>query len=444
MKLFQFLCLFLAISAISAQASQLEVLKVINLARGDPKVVAGWIKLKYLDQSKNGITGDDNCYKEAYDYLMAASSVSGVVEDAGLDVAAYAHAKNQVDYALFRHNMNDDTTPTGNAKKYGRFEGQWKLTQLVAQFERSTAVPANDIVMLLASDCGISSRRHRAVLFSADFKAVGAGIYNKERKTIATMVFATGFIRNPLTNQQLTDAMIEGDGKFSGAGKSFETASFKTYGEFKHEGAEIHTKTSIEQYDDSTGLLGNLQDDGSVKCPTKINSKLLELSTIRGWTKTSQTCTRGQGFFTTSDNLDRLKPFAQNGKCFHRFRFCSANSQVYTFDRQYKTDEQISNPVYDIKNELGDAKDDNSVKCPEWINNDLRVRVVNNWYIFDNKIACTRGTDYSSTTGLQRLAPIAKSGKCYHRHQYCHTDGVVWAKDSEFKTYSQWAALLPK
>lgn len=444
MKLIQFLCVCLAISAISAQASQLELLQVINLARSDPKVVAGWIKLKYLDQNKHGVSGDENCYKEAYDWLMAAPTVNGIVEDAGLDVAAYSHAKNQVENQLFRHNMSDETSPTANVRKYGRFEGQWKITQLVAQFQRSTAVPANDIVMLFASDCGISSRKHRTTLFSNDFKAVGAGIHNKERKTIATVIFGTGFIRNPLTNQQLTEAMIEGNGKYSGAGKSHETATFKTYGQFTHDGAQVHTKDSIESFDDSNGPLGTLKDDGSVKCPTKINSEVLELSTVRGWTKTSQHCERGKDAFTTADHLDRVIPFAQNGKCYHRFRFCAASGAVYTYDRQYKTEQQLSIPVHDIKNELGDGHSDQSVKCPEWINNNLRTRVVNNWYIFDDKNKCTRGTDYNTSTGLKRVVPFAKLGRCYQRLLYCHTDGIVWAKDSEYKTYAQWASLLTK
>jgi len=307
-------------------------------------------------------------------------------------------------------------------------------------------VPANDVVMLLASDCGVPSRKHRSMIFSNTFACAGVGVYNKERTTVFTLVFAQGFIRAPITNAQLDTALIEGNGSFVGQGASFSTATFKKYGDFTHPAPEIHTLQNIEQYDDSTGELGNLTNDGSVVCPTKINSDVLEVRTVKGWTKTSQKCTQGQGDFTTTDNLDRKAPFAQNGKCYHRFRFCAPSGTVYTYDREYKTQAAVNTPPSsDIKNELGDAVDDSSVTCPTWVNSSLRVRVVNNWYLFSSTTKCTQGQDgFDATSGVKRVAPFAKSGRCYQRALYCSPQGYIWAKDSEYLTYSQWAATKTK
>jgi len=434
----------LAIGAISAQASQLEVLQALNLVRADPTIAATWIKNKYISNNRLGITGDENCYQEAVNFLMTAPKVQLISEDAGLDIAAYNHAQDQVTNNIFRHTMSDNTDPSARVQKFGRFTGAWSLSQFVAQFQRSTAVPANDVITLFLTDCGVPSRKHRASLLSNTYSFAGVGVYNKERTTIFTLLMANGFVRAPITNAQLDAAMIQGNGMYSGTGSSFATATFKKFGDFVHPGSQIHTQVFIENIDDSTGPLGNLMDDKSVACPTQINSDVLESTTVRAWTKTSQTCSQGKGAFTTPDNLDRARPFAQKGKCYQRLSYCGASGAVYVYDRQYKTQQDLAQPPADIINELGDAQTDATVACPTWISAKLRIRVVNNWYMPSNQ-TCTRGSNgYDNTTGLLRKDPFAKRGRCYYRAIFCNTEGKAWYKDSEYMTYSAWAALKTK
>jgi len=433
---------FLALGMISAQASQLQILQSLNLVRADPKIAASWIKLRYLDNGKRGIANDDTCYQDAYDYLMKASPVQLISEDAGIDLAAFVHAKDQVEASSFTHNLNDGTTPSVRLRRFGTFSGAWGYTQLVALFERSTAVPANDVIMLFASDCGVKSRKHRQAIFSNDYSVAGAGMYKKERKNVFTLVLTKGFVRAPIQNAQLDQAGLEGNGKFTGVGKSWETATFRVQGEFTHPGDQIHSAAAIEALDDSTGALGDLKDDSSVKCPTQINNEALEIKTVKPWTKTSQKCTRNSGDFTTADNLDRLRPFAQKGKCYQRFRFCSPSGAVWTYDREYKTAAAASTPLTDVKNELLDALGDVTVVCPTWVSPKLRIRTVSNWHVLNGK-TCARGTGFNAE-GVKRDAPFAKKGKCFHRQQFCDAQGRIWAKDSEYHTYAEWASLKRK
>jgi hypothetical protein len=417
----------------------LEILQSLNLARSDPKIVAAWLKLRYLDKGTKGTSTDPTCYEEAFNFLSTAAPAGLITEDAGVDLAALAHAKDQTANKLHRHDSFDNTTPSVNLKRFGAFSGQWSFTQLVGHFERSTVVPANDIIMLFASDCDVPSRKHRAALFTNTYSVAGAATANTERVTTATLILVKGFKRFPITNQQLVDANIDGNGMYAGPGKSWETAVFRPPGSFPVTGDQIHSAAAIEKFDDTTGPLGSLNDDGSVKCPTIINHNALEIRTVKAWTKTSQKCTRGQGDFTTPDFLDRKKPFAQAGKCYHRFRYCGQSGTVYTFDREYKTQDNFQKPLTNVQNVLGDALDDATIQCPAWISSKLIIRLVTNWHILASK-SCARGTGFDAT-GIKRDAPFSKLGKCYHRQLFCDETGKVWAKDNEYYTYSQWAAL---
>ena len=439
MKFVHVLFVLCVVGVLNAQATNLEILQSLNLARSDPKLVANWIKLRYIDKNVKGIPTDPTCYEEAYTFLSSATPVPLISEDAGVDLAAFTHAKDQVSNRLFRHAKSDNTTPAANLKRFGTFSGTWSYTQLVGQFERSTVVSANDIILLFASDCGVASRKHRAALFTNTYTVAGAATANVERTTVVTLIFVQGFTRFPITNQQLVDANIQGDGLYSGPGKSWETSVFRPPGSFPKQVDQIHTETLIEKYDDSTGLLGNLKDDGSVECPTIVNHEVLAIRTIKGWVKTSEKCKRGEGDFTTPDFLDRKRPFAQNKKCYHRFRFCGASTKVYVFDREYKTKENSNKPLTNVMNVLGDGKGDVTVDCPTWISSKLIVRQVTNWYIHTAK-GCERGTDYNAE-GIKRDAPFAKKGKCYHRQYFCDTEKNIWALDNQYYTYAEWAAL---
>jgi len=434
----------LVVGLIHCQASQLQVIKAMNLARTSPKILATWIDTKYISQGKTGIAGDENCYKEAFDFYNNQKALSPYAEDAGADLAAYLHAKDQVSAGSLNNDLADGTKAIDNLKRFGKFTGAWFFTQMGAQFDRSTPIPGNDVVMLFATSCGDKSRKWRAVMASDDYTQVGVGVYNKERKTLYTAIFTKGFVRSPITNDQLNAAVVEGDAMYSGSGESQPTASFRPFGtDVRPQTPQIHTQERIEATDDTTGELGTLKDDGSVKCPTQINHQVFGIKDIKPWVKTSQVCKRGSGDFTTADFLDRKAPFAQKGKCYQRFRYCGATGAVYVYDRQYKTLADANRPLSDVSNELLDGKGDATTVCPNWISSALRIRVVTNWYLKSTE-KCTRGANGYLATGLRRDAPFAKKGRCYHRQLFCDEKNQVWAKDSEYYTYSTWAALKRK
>lgn len=85
--------------------------------------------------------------------------------------------------------------------------------------------------------------------------------------------------------------------------------------------------------------------------------------------------------------------------------------------------------------------DDKSVKCPTWVNpvNAKKDGYFKDWRATD--IPCTRGeAPFTNTNNLQRTAPFAKKGKCYHRLSFCAVKDVrqrtyrVWIKDREYVT----------
>jgi hypothetical protein len=86
---------------------------------------------------------------------------------------------------------------------------------------------------------------------------------------------------------------------------------------------------------------------------------------------------------------------------------------------------------------LGDLVDDKSVKCPTWVNpsNYKKDGYFRDWKLVSPFVKCERGKgDFPNTNNLQRTAPFAKGGKCYHRLSYCSTGGQVWVKDREYET----------
>lgn len=242
--------------------------------------------------------------------------------------------------------------------------------------------------------------------------------------------------RRAVNNSVLYEAWIEGDGLYSGEGENISEAQWRTNDYFKKPLEQIHTKQVAENIDDSTGVLGNLKDDGSVKCPTFVNSKLLSIKVISDWHKTSTKCDREDLPWSASAKfIKRDLPFAQNKACYHRLSFCHEGS-VHVIDRQYKTFfswVKENNPA--VKSVLGDEKD-TTIKCPHFINPKLRKRVVQNWY--PNGKRCESGVDGYDSEGFKRIAPYAIKGKCYQRLVKCH-EGLEFFKDSEYKSYEEWS-----
>ncbi len=56
------ICILFAITLVNAQATQREVIEVVNFARTNPMAVAGILTNRITSTSAKGITGDENCW----------------------------------------------------------------------------------------------------------------------------------------------------------------------------------------------------------------------------------------------------------------------------------------------------------------------------------------------------------------------------------------------
>ena len=260
---------------------------------------------------------------------------------------------------------------------------------MLAYTKQTAPVAANDIILLLITDCGVPDRSHRKIVFDTEITHFGAGVYYQDQSTYYTIMGVKGYTRKAIDNSAMTAARIEGNGLYTGNGSNQATAEWRKADYFQHTGNQIHTEADIHKFDDSTGELKDLKDDKSVQCPTFVNFKLLEKKQIRDWTLTSAKCERGKGEFTSTSNLDRTLPFAITSKCYHRLKFCDTNGRVWNKDREYKTLKEYNPQSETQTSTLKTTTTDGSVTCPDWINTNLRKRIVQDTYMSGEK--CTRG-----------------------------------------------------
>jgi len=439
---------FLVIGLINTQATQLEIIKTWNWARANPSALAtriqNRIRLRQKTGKKLGPKGDENCLTEAVARLRKQAPVALMDENVGMDLAAYTQAKDMLYHIhALKHIGSDKSSVEERMTRYGRFEGEYKYYEMLAYFKQTQPVTAIKIIELFATDCGNNKKRpHFDILFAKDATHFGAGVEYANKQTWITLISGRGFIRKGVPNTMLDIARVEGDGLMKQNADMIQTAEWRSAKYFKHKATpQIHDQNKIDKVDDSTGPLGNLKDDKSVNCPNYINPKKFTLRTVRTWTLTSRKCNREAKPWSedTSRFIHRTLPFAQKGKCYHRLSWCSLEGRVWVFDREYITfNAAVEKYEPNMKSKLGDAKDDLSVRCPHFINPKiLRKRIVQDWYMNGEK--CVRGKKGFESNGFFRINPFAKEGKCYQRLKFCSEQGLVYLKDSEYKTYNEWA-----
>lgn len=440
MRIFVLLCALSAIGLINTQATQLEILKAWNYARQNPTIFAN--KLSVLANGKDGIKGDATCYKDAIAFLKKQAKLPTLSEDAGLDVSAAEHSNDLLNKVKkLTHVGSNGSKAEVRLAKYGRFHGAYEFNEMLSFTKQTKPVTGNRVIMMFLADCGVKTRMHRKIILNETVTHFGAASSYANKETYFVLLATKGYTRKPLTNAQLVAARVEGDGLYSGDGSDQNTAFFRNAAFFKqNRPQQIHTLKKIYNMVDTNPIaVGDLKDDSSVKCPQFINFKTLGKSLVRGWTLTSSTCKRLTGAFTATNNLDRILPYAKAGKCYHRLSFCDTKGRVWVIDREYKTLQEYSPVSLPQKSVLGGAgKSDSSVKCPTWINPNLRKRIVQDWYMNGSK--CIRGSNGYAGDGSKRLAPFAWAKKCYHRFDFCDEKGRVWIKDSEYKTMKEYEA----
>ena len=437
MKIFALILALSSIGFISTQATQLEILKAWNYARQNPSIFLAQLDQKFA--GKTGIPGDESCYTSARTALQSQKPIGTLSEDVGLDLASYDHSAD-----LFRtvqklqHEGSNGSKPEDRLKKYGYFFGKYTFFEMLAYTKQTAPVAANDVILLLITDCGVPDRSHRRIIFDTEITHFGAGVFYQDQSTYYTIMGSKGYTRKEVANSVLATARIEGDGLYTGNGSNQPIAEWRKAEFFQKTGNQIHTEASIEKADDTTGVLGDLKDDKSVECPQFINFSLLQKSLVRDWTLSSVKCERGKLEFTSTSNLDRTLPFAKASKCYHRLKFCDTNGRVWTKDREYKTLKEYNPQTETQVSILKATSTDGSVTCPTWINTNLRKRIFQDTYMSGEK--CTRGNNGFDESGYIRIPPFAFEKKCYQRLKFCDDKGIVWLKDSEYKTLDEYKA----
>lgn len=435
--------ILLVASAINAQATQLEIIQSINFARTNPAAVIGSLTNRIKRTGKKGTTEFPNCWQEAVDALRNQKPVLPIREEIGLDMAAYTQSKDMFEnIRALKHLGSDKSTVEQRMKRYGKFTGNYLFYEMLSYFKQTKAVSADKIVHLFITDCSNKDKTHRKLIFDTSVTQMGASVFYSNKQTWVTILASKNFKSNAVTNKQMAEAWIDGNGQYTGNGQAHPTAKWHYASDFIKRGEEIFNQELMDGVDKEKNELLDAKDDGSTKCPSYINPEKLAVRVIKKWRLISGTCNRMDDEWNYNGHfIKRTLPFAKNDKCYHRLSFCNTDGKIYAQDWEYKTWKTASTEDETLKNiQKMVVKDDLSVKCPSFINADLEIKTINNWY--HNGEKCTRGKNGYAESGFFRIRPYAQNKKCYHQLKFCSANGLVWLKDTEYKTFDAWKAAF--
>lgn len=450
MTKFNTILLFALIVGIaSARVTNLETMKAWNFFRQHPGVVASWIEKKYISKGINGVYKDTNCYKNAITALNKQKPAAPLTESVGADLAATSHARYLLkeNKGQLSHDGKDRPTKTMSKRlsKFGKFVASYKVAELMTAFNQEELVAANDILLHFVTDCNNEAKDNLSTVYApvSDFTHAGVGIAVVGDQTLAVLMMTKSYSSNPVKNAVLTAFELEGNADYFGKGETMPSTSVKTSDAFTHNGKEIYPELNPSNVaKENVKPLFDLVDDKSVACPTWINpSNVKNGGYMQDWALTSKTCVRGTGAFKTTNNLDRVAPFAKNGSCYHRLSYCSDQGTIWVKDREYNTLENVdAGAAHTPKTAiLKNFVNDKSTDCPPFVNGDLlRKRFVQDWYL--NGSDCTVGAGNFDKNGFNSPLAIAMQKKCFHRVQFCDSKGRTWVRDSEYKTLAEYRA----
>ena len=180
--------LFASTNALTAQ----DIIRAVNFARKNPKIVAQRIAARYA--GKTAPLYDPNCYTEAVNWLNVQPSLPPLAENAGVDLATYRHSKYLVTIATrLSHTGEGGSLVDKRLLAVGQWTSSYSLTEVMAATYRQDTVfiSADEFVEMWIIDEGQRCRGYRYSVFDTRVTELGCGVYQGPKTRNGVSVTAT-------------------------------------------------------------------------------------------------------------------------------------------------------------------------------------------------------------------------------------------------------------